>query len=328
MIMLLALLFSVTVHADFIWDTLPKSLPTHENFMFASNKGLSVFWWNTQMGELNQEIYRTRKFYPLDSNLKELTESQYLPDVLILGEYNEKNFAPKTVWDLKKIYPHFEVVINNSVSQKNIAVYSRYPFKISHETLTWFSSEKQKLEFQKIYTQHKFFDREFIHVEVIKNNQAYHLIPAHLLNQWADLLNHYRKKYGKDLGKIKFAEEMIEGQSNPMMYQIRNLKSKMAKKKLTILNHTILGDMNCPSLLYNVSATACHLALKRDLMDTMPNDQASFPAASSTSVVSMPPLKIDHAIHSKGLKMKFPQVLPLLGSDHYPLMFVIQNSKK
>lgn len=319
-------LFSFSAQADFIWDELPKDLPIPENFVKSSKTGLSVFWWNTQMGEMNRQIYRTRKFYPLDTNLKILSETQYLPDVMILGEYNEKNFAAKTIWDLKKIYTHQEIVVNNTNSQKNIAIFSKFPFEVTHETMKWALSAEQTEKFKTIYSQHKFFDREFIHIKLNKNQKVYNIIPAHLLNQWADLLAYYKKKFGKDLGKIKFGEEMIEGQHNPMMIQIRDLKSKI-EKKLDQAEHIILGDMNCPSLVYGLP-TACHSSLALDITDSMKNDQPSYPATSATSVIAMPPLKIDHALHSKGLVMKFPRVLPLLGSDHYPIMFVIQNGKK
>lgn len=319
--------FSLSAQADFIWDELPKNLPTHENFVKSASSGLSVFWWNTQMGEMNQQIYRERKFYPLDTNLKELSESQYLPDLIVLGEYNEKNFSVKTIWDLKKVYPHQEVVVNNVISKKDIAIFSRFPFTVKTQPLIWYASQEQKKKFEKIYSNnHKFFDRQFIHVEVNKNNKKFHLIPAHLLNQWADLLAYFQKKLGKDLGKIKFGEEMVEGQFNPLMYQIRALKGKI-EKEIGNNPHVIFGDMNCPSLVYNLPV-ACHNRLNFNSTDSMSNDQPSYPAASATSVVKMPPMKIDHAIHSKNLVMKHPRVLPLLGSDHYPLMFVIQNAKK
>lgn len=319
----LILLISLSAHAEFIWDELPKNLPTHQNFVKASSSGLSVFWWNTQMGELNQHIYRERKFLPLDLNLKELTQAQYLPEVIILGEFNEKNFGGKTIWDLRKNYPHHEIIVNNQISQKNIAILSKFPINVIHEKLEWAANDQQKENFKKIYSQHQFFDREVIYLEVTKNNKKFNLIPGHLLNQWADLLSYYRKKFGKDLGKIKFGEEMVEGQFNPMMYQIRDLKSKIANN-LKTNEHVILGDMNCPSLVYGLP-TACHQALQSGLVDSMSNAQPSFPAASATSVLAMPPLKIDHALHSKNLIMKYPQVLPLLGSDHYPILFVIQN---
>jgi endonuclease/exonuclease/phosphatase family metal-dependent hydrolase len=84
----------------------------------------------------------------------------------------------------------------------------------------------------------------------------------------------------------------------------------------------VVGDFNMPKELMGFS-TLGFQKISSGLTDIIASGAPSFPSSGAVETKKFPLMQIDHAFTSPSLSATAGEVLPLRGSDHYPLYLIL-----
>lgn len=304
---------------------------TREVFIneFERDNKVSILWWNTLGGgQLSHQIKKTEGISPLDENLKMIVNSDYSPDFIALGEFKESEFEKETLEVISKVYPHsLFVAYSKYQTNSGIKVFSKYPMTAETKQLDWtpITSKKEvKEEYRQNWIKHhrskpNTFERPMIIIKAKIQEKEFVFIPIHLCNPWPLMRQSF-----KHAGTAKTALSLIYGTDNPLYYQTMRLQNHMNKSLISNkIPFILFGDMNTPNVVdppgltpnpfVNISKNMSYLMTE--------NTQHSFPSASTQKHSDILPFVIDHAFSFPETNSK-AKILPLRGSDHYPLLIM------
>jgi endonuclease/exonuclease/phosphatase family metal-dependent hydrolase len=291
--------------------------------------GFKVFWWNMAWGQYNAAG-------PADRNIQELIRSDAAPDVLAFGEYKDIVFTdPNTLVKIGEKYP-FKIYVpyNNGKGTDGVAVFSRYPFTSRVlANLDWspldVSSDKQDAYrqgwIQKFPETESWWNRPYLKLDIDYNGQHVGLVAEHLLEPWLEI--HQAK------GNAGLVEQIIFGKDNPLTHQIRRLKSEMRSDfgaGLDSMPLILVGDFNTlKGSWLDIHPTECYQLLSEGMSDVFMRQPKTFPSASAPDAKQEPfktigGIKIDHAFISGGMQAVGASVIPIQGSDHYPIYVIVK----
>ncbi len=316
-VILILLSFSKAWSADFIWDENPdrQALTTLQN-----TRGLKVFWWNIHDGRPAKAPTPD-----LSKNLLTLINSELAPDILSFAEYQEQSIGSEALSELRAKYP-----FNMSWSYPyhegfGLALFSRYPITLTKisaldvASLSPMSSDEQEqyrnfwcgsdIGCTRLFTS---FD-----IDVLGNNIQ--IVPVHLFDVW--------RRYSQLNGRIKTAREIAFGKDNPLANQLSRFLNMLNEKLLPQVQvpaTIVIGDFNIPRALVGVHPKM-YKSLKQNLVEVFSEDTTSFPAKSADERGHYPQMQIDHAFLAGNLQSSGAQILPLKGSDHYPIYMVVST---
>lgn len=274
-------------------------------------QGLRVVWWNIGCGlETSETKTRAdRNTTNLELNLIRFSESEFKPDVFIIGEFCPYTMSDSDQSKLKSLYKnnlHIERNIplfrtaSGGVNQRNgFLILSDSSIKlIRNEILPATADLKESRD-----------DRRFVVFELEKNNKTFYINPVHLVNPWRTIYSNQ--------GVLGAAAELTSGDSNPNSLQIANLISMINSFDQSVPFITI-GDFNSPGSIYGFSGYGFSL-MNRNMTklrrgyDMTYLGEGPFPATD-----------IDHAF-GLNLKSTYDAVWPLEGSRHLPIYLVIDE---
>lgn len=287
--------------------------------------GVRVVFWNIGYGALNRGG-------DLDHNLKDLVNSSAHPDVIVLAEYKEMALNQGTIRFLDTEYPHQAYFpYGGTLDEVGIKVWSEQPFTQSEAVmLDWSPTRESSIE-QDLYKQDwvtrapkqsKWWDRPYSRFRWDIAGYRMNLVPVHLLEPWDKI---YERK-----GDWETWKDMMFGRDNPLYYSVERLMEKMRADLGGDLDSEpllVIGDINVPRKVFQIR-TKVYERIDDELDDVFPGDPSSFPAFSSP-LRQEPPfkysmVKLDHAFHNKLVRPRGAAVLPLRGSDHYPIYVVVE----
>lgn len=294
------------------WRTLTSAI--------VNSKGLKVFWWNIAHGGAEGDVRA------LAGNIELLVRSKIKPDVMVLGEYTAKALPAATFELLADAYPERQFIAYNRLTSSGIAVFSRVPLKtVRAATLRWVPSALSP-DAAEAYRQYwakghsdggdGFYVRPLREIQIVYEGKAIGLTPIHLAQPWRQLS---KQADGRVDFAFKTMTELYFGTSNPLITQLAVLTNWL--KAGTTPEKLVLGDFNLPRSFAGVP-TLGFRRLERVLDSAIPRVENSFPTPSSPH--SYPPMQIDHAFIAGELQSVVAGVLPLKGSDHYPVYVVIR----
>lgn len=277
---------------------------------------LSVLWWNT---ECAAEARAGQRAF-VQSNLKELSARENKIDVVLLGEFCAANIAPETLEALSKQYPYFKHInYNNDSLGFGFGVYSAHPIAFSETKILDWVPASEPLASQNIYrsfwqnnnTNTVNFKRAYTNLKIIKNNKSYNLVPVHLAHPWESYLKVFFKNSHK-LASLAIAHELLTGTRNPLMCQLENLFTQIKNDFQNPDDYRLMliGDFNFPTDIARVPTAGYRLIKNNGFVNGMTSRQPTQRYRN---------LKIDQAFISEGSALSDSEVLPLEGSDHYPI---------
>lgn len=275
------------------------------------DQGLKVVWWNIGCGlETSETKTRAdRNTTNLELNLIRFSESEFKPDVLIVGEFCPYTMSNSDQAKLKSLYRnniHIERNIplfrtaSGGVNQRNgFLILSDSPIKLIRDEVLSVTADLKESR----------GDRRFVVFELKKNNKNFYINPVHLVNPWRAI---YASK-----GVLGAAAELTSGDSNPNSLQTRNLISLINGFDQNVPFLTI-GDFNSPGSIYGFSGYGFSLMSRnmtklRRGYDMTYLGEGPFPATD-----------IDHAF-GLNVKSTYDAVWPLEGSRHLPIYLVIDE---
>lgn len=280
-----------------------------ERHMSIPNSGLKVMWWNIGCSlEAAEKKFAEKNTTNIERNLLAMSQSNYKPDVLILGEFCPYHMSSQDQNALKSLYrysDHIEANVPQHVGSDG-KINVRNGFLI----LSNFSISRVKNETlpAKTNAQESKDDRRFVVYQITKGNKDYFINPVHLVNPW--------RKIFADKGLFGAALEITGGRDNSNAVQVQNLKSKIEASGFQSERFLSIGDFNSPGSLKGFSGYA--YKLMSDFMDTLKRShtptfvgEGSFPASD-----------IDHAFGAN-IQPLYSEVWPLEGSRHLPIYLVI-----
>jgi endonuclease/exonuclease/phosphatase family metal-dependent hydrolase len=276
------------------------------------NQGLKVVWWNIGCGLETSEIKTRadRNTTNLELNLIRFSESEYKPDVLIIGEFCPYTMSNSDQAKLKSLYrnnihierniPQFRTS-SGGINQRNgFLILSDSPIDlVSDEVLSATADFKESRD-----------DRRFIVFKLQKNNKFFYINPVHLVNPWRAI---YASK-----GVLGTAAELTSGDSNPNALQIKNLIAKINEFKIQNLPFLTIGDFNSPGSIYGFSGYGFSL-MSRNMTKLRDGYDITFLGDGP-----FPETDIDHAF-GLNVKSTYNAVWPLEGSRHLPIYLVIDE---
>lgn len=276
-----------------------------------------VVWWNLGcsstllLGDMEED--QRVNFSPESSweNLKSLIESEYEPDVLILGEYCPKDFDHPTYEVLAEHYAHIHRVVKSNPhfrKRNGLRVFSKYPFSVKKElTLTdgdFASVYLEDLCTGEVNTSDRVWSRHLSLLEIRKPDQSFTLAPVHFANPW--------RSVARCTNAFQTWAEIHRSESNINYLQSRDLLRVIDEETPTL----IIGDFNAPKR----GGLFLDSRAYKELKD---NYGPSLIYSSDPTYIDKtgdyPNSSIDHAF-SLLLDQKYGELLPLSGSDHLPIM--------
>jgi endonuclease/exonuclease/phosphatase family metal-dependent hydrolase len=305
------------------WALPQKALTSRQMTTLQAAEGLRVMWWNIEFGRRNTKEDKR----PLSQNLVAIANSQLAPDVIGLGEYHSKALDGKTRRELTKHYPHHQMLPYGK--DKAIKVFSRYPLeRMKNETMGYTSTQKgaaQTATFVKKWQgltdgrAAASFPRPYAPLAVKVGNQTIDLLFVHLNQPWSTIR--------EQSGKIAAGLSLVAGGNNPLIHQARHLRTKLERDYGSHVDGRplmVLGDFNLPSHVFGVPVrTYAHIS------DNMKNPLSfsgipSWPTPNTEFAKKYPEMRIDHGLTNKQLQTTAASVLPISGSDHMPIYFVVK----
>jgi hypothetical protein len=274
--------------------------------------GLKIMWWNIGCGLETGDVKKKSelKTTNLELNLIRLSNSNYKPDVMILGEYCPYTMSKKDQSELEKSYKynfHLErniplVKTASGINQRNgILILSDYKVEtLVNEVLFSTSSKTESVH-----------NRKYLLVKIIKNKKEYFINPVHLVNPWRDL---YEKK-----GKLGVFSELTSGDQNSNAVQIKNLIENYNKYLDTKALFMSIGDFNSPGSIFGFSGFGYN-QMSLIMKPLMLGHKSTFLGDGP-----FPASDIDHAF-GINIKSLYSEVWPLEGSRHLPIYLVIDEA--
>ncbi len=292
-----------------MFTTYNPILPTHTSI---PTSGLKVVWWNIDCGleSSEQKISGHLQTTNLERNLKELSISEFKPDVLILGEYCPYSMSDtdqtllkntfKYNYHLERNIPQFKTA-SGGVNQRNgFLVLSDYRIRIL----------KEEVLFANLNSAESKDNRKYLLFKVTKDDQDYLINPVHLVNPWRDI---YKKS-----GLFSTFNELAYGEQNPNAIQIQNLIEKFKDNKIEGTPYLMIGDFNSPGSISGFSGWGFK-QLQNNLDKLFPGHEDTYLGDGP-----FPATNIDHAF-GYSLNAPYTMIWPLDGSRHLPLYVVIHG---
>lgn len=302
--------------------------------------GMRVLWWNIADG-------KTLSDHTLENNILTLTGSDLKPDLMLFGEYSENSFTPSVQAQLLVDYPyHFVIPYNAYLIQLGIAVYSRTEIHVDQRTeLQWIpadlragqntsqntsqnigqagdhvaSQESPEVDQyrKKWFTGgdgNMFYLRPLWDLRVKFKGRDVSVVPIHLAQPWRQI----RMSATNRLTAIySIVRELFFSERNPLMVQLKNLEKWLKRNPSD--GRIILGDFNTPVGFQGLMQTVGYQNLSGYLKPAVQTETTSFPAPASPLAQQYPKMQIDHAFTQGTLGSTAAEIMPLRGSDHFPL---------
>jgi endonuclease/exonuclease/phosphatase family metal-dependent hydrolase len=318
LLILIALFACNSAFSQFVWDEKARSGQRRVRKLEKA-AGLKIFWWNIMYGGLSQKR-------ELADNFKTLI-SEMAPDILALGEYNDRALTPETLNLLESTYPfqHYfaygkpkrdlgiKVFSKHKFSARQAIVMDWVPFNLSAE-----EDENYRNQWHKVGRMNGQHTNWFFPYQVL-DFEKFSLIPIHLNQPWNVM--RFNHGAGTTFRHLLFRDD------NPHGYQVKRLRKLLEKDLSSGREFIMFGDFNIPRRLLGVRPKIAR-QLKKDLVEVYRDGVKTFPAKSApergVSIFKIHKIKIDMAFHTAGFKTSAKAVLPLKGSDHYPLYFVLK----
>lgn len=294
------------------WNSISRSISE-------SKKGIRVLWWNIANGASEADPES------LTSNLEILVTSKLAPDVIALGEFSEKALPETTFSQISQRYPIRQFIRYNPLTSTGIAVFSRLPMKtVRMGAIDWIPDSFDDAAIAKYRSYWAegssdggdgFYVRPVREIHVLGRERLISFTPLHLAEPWRDL---GKQSDGKIDYVLSTMSELYFGTTNPLITQIdfvtKWLEDGVSKDRL------VVGDLNLPRSFVGVP-TLGYRRLSRVMRSAITSAQNSFPTPSSPH--SFPPMQLDHAFIGGSLRAPVAGVLPLKGSDHYPVYVIV-----
>jgi len=335
---------------EFDWDkitseTTNTAYSLEKHIIDKNSSVLSVFWWNVQYGYMNNRLHEKYGLRSLDFNLKKLINSALVPDVLVLGEFKYPSLTKDTLKQLRSVYTYEYFTPYEKGEDTGFVIFSRYtPKEYVNVPLDWSPLFKQSCPFsricpiklttssdQKKYRKKiraafpkvsRYFERKYLRFTLRVKGRDFHLFPIHFLNPWGMMQK--EKLAFKPLQAIEF----WLGKENPLYYQVQrfnNLFNYDLGKNTDDL-FLMIGDFN---VAYGESVTPSSYPLvKQNHSNIFSTKQYTFPSASAVRLTHQkaPNVQIDYGFVNNKNNVVKSAVLPLSGSDHYPIYTLIDTS--
>lgn len=269
----------------------------------------------------------------LEWNLRCLAERSDGPEMIVLGEAKESSFSSAVRASLFKNYPfRAEIPYTSLQAKRGFWVLSRIPFEVSAEPLDWVDPKlnaQERRAYEVKWTQQyrisaSYMARSFVVITFQQNGKSFRLIPVHLLMPWAVIREH------ATFGKFSAAFEMIAGTDHPLYHQIKNLKTKIDQLRTKNPRDPVIvmGDFNMPSEFMGIRPKGWSYMIgghpkHGSVRDAFSNQPPTWPAFFGDQDTSPEAVAIDHALVSPGVRVRAAEVLPFVGSDHYPLFLSV-----
>ncbi len=304
---------------------------------------MRVLWWNILDGTFNREA--------LGQNLAAMTAVSHPPDVIVLGEYHRDHGLPESAnTALKALYPYARFFpYSSDFPEKGIYVLSRVPVTdvaYQRDALDWTPAEwsqKQKAGYKRPFyradqNETRQWQRSYIRLTLDWNGKRVDIAPVHTAMPWMVM-----KAMAGPIGKATVAADITFGKKNPLIYQLQRLRTELKQDPGIHVSDPllVLGDFNMPRALASPLPSGPYQIMKagfRDLFEkasTLPfwkrlcrtvfeglaPQNVSFPTVEGREKKpygGLLNMQLDHAFakHSAGSA----EVLPLRGSDHYPIL--------
>lgn len=278
----------------------------------------SVLWWNIEHGKTNDRLPGD----PLGKNLEALASAPDSPDIIVLGEYRHGALSAATREALGRRYDSMLIPYNRASGSLGMMVLHDRALRARLESarmLDWAPLDAQdktgyRDKWGSFWHESWLFWRPYVRLRFEKQDGAsIHLVPVHLAQPFSPL----RDRWGGLLGPIVAGFQAFLGRNNPLFYQATRLRRALAEDMGARLGDEpllMIGD-------FNASSWAPSLRLfKSALKNAFARAQSTWPAATGAPVEGFyPSMQLDHAYASPALWVQSASVLPLSGSDHYPI---------
>lgn len=289
------------------WDEKPNSNTLSE--ISEDKGGLKILWWNTACNTIQSGL--TQKGKPgLFDNLKILSNDKNSPPIIILGEYCHKNFNSKVLKELKITYENTYHLIKSNPKYKidnGLLILSKFPFEVVEKKLIGVSDYETQISDK---------HRTYLLIKMHWEDHDIYISPLHLINPWRKLIN-----------ELSLTEFMLKifGSDNDNYRQgelfVKELKKDVPENSPVLL----IGDFNSAKAFMGIKNMATFNLFQQNFI-YLENDKPTFPSLTAKSLNSKFPTSIiDHAFIGGSLTGN-SLVLPLKGSDHYPLWITISKT--
>lgn len=316
-----------------IWDDAGQKDSSGIFETISDPKALSIFWWNLNKFYLSDELPKVEldpktKVSPLIANLRYIA-TVIQPDILLLGEVLETGLDTHTKKLLKTTYPFQETV--SSMLQHpecKIAIYSKKQFSIFSKYLLWTPLDDTE-QLDHTIPKYNYYTRRYVEISFTEGpHKDKTLVATHLLMPW------------EHMDHSTVIQTMVFGQQHPLYFQIQRLRKTLFERLGTDFQEkkkaVVVGDFNiAPSvqglmpLSYELLSLGFHSTFDIDPSPTFPS--YSQRRKWRKSLVQswqyyyfVKDVQIDYALYTKPVQMLSARVLPLQGSDHYPLLMSIK----
>lgn len=328
-VLLLLVLAQKTTAKDLIWEQENFAQPPE---LVCDAESLSVLWWNVQNGESS----RIHEEDPLTHNVEALLMSELKPDIILFGEYSQELFPKRLQQVLFELYPHSSKSLlkySDNLQTLGYGVFSNIPLEITAtKTLNFYPSHLKDTEeikqYLAQYTAADFRSDTFWYrnIYTLTHKQSgLNIIPVHLLNPWRQLFTVFGNGA---MGGMRTLLQMAYGKDHPLVYQITEFKAYLSAN-YSNSKYVTLGDFNTPREVPLLANRNLFQSLQGELFDQLHTHPVkTWPGVSSNlAKYNQLSMSIDHSFVSHlELDAKQGIVLPLKGSDHYPLRVCIKKT--
>lgn len=264
---------------------------------------IKVFWWNTGCGLLNRIMIKDYKQPDsLYTNINTLARAETRPDILILGEHCPGQIPKETKNLLKKIYGYdynLEHSNPSETTRNGIWVFSKWPMSLQR---------KKAMEVGDTKAEKKLTARFYLLFKIESPDKTFYLSPVHIYNSWKN----------KNIFEVGFGS-LFEDNNNykQIAVHLDYLKEDLDLSKDAVI---VIGDFNSAKNFVPFFSMAGYNLYAKNLVDVGVNE-ATYPTRTSKlDGNGYPDVHIDH-IFSNAFKDGKSVMLPLKGSDHYPIIF-------
>jgi endonuclease/exonuclease/phosphatase family metal-dependent hydrolase len=325
-------------HHKLRWDEPPTAAQLAP---LRTRGGLRVLWWNIQRGQTNHALREGGGDPgPLETNLRALASSPRGPDVIALGEWRAGALSAETIGQLRRDHPHAALLPYSPRTREGVLVLSRRPMTIlanrplPYTPLALDADPAAEQAYRDRWTaqndDERYYDKRYLRLRVHdREGHPFQLVPTHTAQPW----DHMVKRAGGGLmGRAATALAILFGRQNPLINQVARLGRELEQdrsREPSWASEPLLqiGDFNLPRRLL-LLPTASYRLLARGMKDVLlesPGRRTSWPSLSARTLgEDRPALQIDHALVSPETQVGAAAVLPLAGSDHYPLLVHLQ----
>jgi len=314
-VLIAAMLVQASPSFAFDWD---KSVDASVLQKIKTKSGLRVLWWNVHDGK----IAEGDQGVAFNHNIYDLIHSTIAPDVISLAEYQESDLSPMILKELERLYPNHILQEYPGAHLFGLGIYSKYPFDVSSLDLLDITplkamSDAERDAYRTDWCKGGMCVRPMLILNLKMNGKSIKLVPIHFFDCWREVMNR--------VGKVGTLKEIIIGKENPLLNQILRFRQILESKLGSELVHgnvAIFGDFNTPEKLLGLS-TIGYEKISAGLKDATEGNDDTFPSLGSQEHGHFPSMQIDHALASPALGVAAGEVLPLRGSDHYPLYLIL-----